>query len=187
MFEIEQKYTLTQKQVALAKLQASAATSLGAQTEIDHYFNAPDRDFAITGEAFRLRRVKDDNQLTYKGPKDAKSAVKIRKEIELSVESGIAGYEKTVLMLTSLGYRPVAVVKKQREMFRLAKDSFEVTICIDECEHVGNYAEIEIIVVQESHRDHAIKVIEKLAQEYAFGPVEKRSYLRMLLEKTGEQ
>ena len=37
--------------------------------EADHYFNAPDRDFARTDEALRVRRIGTSNHVTYKGPK----------------------------------------------------------------------------------------------------------------------
>ena len=58
-----------------------------ALREADHYFNAPDRDFARTDEAFRLRRIGAANFVTYKGPKrDAQR--KMRTEIEVPLPDG---------------------------------------------------------------------------------------------------
>lgn len=37
--------------------------------QVDAYLNHPSRNFAQTGEAFRIRRVGDANAITYKGPK----------------------------------------------------------------------------------------------------------------------
>src|SRR5262249_14549521 len=64
MFEIEQKYSVADFAAIEAKVRSWGAGEPVVQVESDHYFNAPDRDFASTGEAFRLRRIGGDNYLT---------------------------------------------------------------------------------------------------------------------------
>src|SRR5438552_3145030 len=69
MLEVEMKFPaadFTGIERLLAERGAVAQESL---EEVDHYFNAPDRDFAQTDEALRLRRIGPANYATYKGPK----------------------------------------------------------------------------------------------------------------------
>src|SRR5207253_9991521 len=63
------------------------SSDLPVLDEADHYFNAPDRDFGKTDEAFRLRRVGEQNRITYKGAKQGGPA-KTRTEIEIGLEPG---------------------------------------------------------------------------------------------------
>ena len=76
-------------------------------------FNAPDRDFAQTDEALRIRRVGSFNFLTYKGPKQDRQT-KTRTEIEVALAPGPEAAEAMSQLVTRLGYRPVAVVAKTR-------------------------------------------------------------------------
>src|SRR5580692_4456336 len=113
MLEIEQKFAHADF-AQLERLLAEWGAAPGdAHDEADHYFNAPDRDFARTDEAFRLRRVGQANFLTYKGPKQA-SAVKKRVELEVPLSTGDEAAEQFIRLLVHLGYRPVAVVRKHR-------------------------------------------------------------------------
>src|SRR5262245_59361130 len=95
------------------RLAAWGARADAPRQDADHYFNAPDRDFARTDEALRLRRTGDANFVTYKGPKrDAQT--KTRTEIEVPLAGGDEAAGQFARLLTSLGYRPVAVVRKRR-------------------------------------------------------------------------
>src|SRR6185437_4781112 len=84
MLEIEQKFTCPEFTDIEERLSEWQAKNGKEQIEADHYFNAPDRDFARTDEAFRLRRIGSSNCLTYKGPKQA-AAVKKRVELEVPI------------------------------------------------------------------------------------------------------
>jgi adenylate cyclase, class 2 len=176
MLEIEQKYHVADLLKLESQLQSLGAKFRKEQTEVDHYFNAPDRDFAQTGEAFRIRRVNETNTLTYKGPKQAGLTVKVRQELELSIAEGHHGAETATAMLTALGYRAVAVIRKIRKQWTLQ----EMVICLDQCEKVGTFAEIEI-VTDEAMKVQAIAAIEELATQLKLGQAEPRSYLRMWL------
>jgi adenylate cyclase class 2 len=149
--------------------------------EEDHYFNAPDRDFAQTDEALRLRRIGSTNRVTYKGPKcDAQT--KTRTEIEIGLEEGDKAAEDYCQLLRSLGYRDVAVVRKKRTIFRLKEGGFPVEVCLDEVTNVGRFAEVEI-VAPASKLNAARKVVLRLASDLGLSGSERRSYLQLLLEK----
>src|SRR5436190_24259735 len=112
MLEIEQKFA----RADFASLERRLA-DLGARPgvthdEADHYLNAPDRDFARTGEAFRLRRVGPANFLTYKGQRQ-QSAIRICREVEIPLPGGDEAAAQHAELLVLLGYRPVAVVRKR--------------------------------------------------------------------------
>src|SRR5437764_14503600 len=87
MLEIEQKYADADFPHLERRLTEWGAPPGEAHEEADHYFNAPDRDFARTDEAFRLRRVGSSNYLTYKGPKQP-AEVKVRTELEVELRPG---------------------------------------------------------------------------------------------------
>ncbi len=152
-------------------------------TEADHYFNAPDRDFAHTDEAFRLRRIGEANFLTYKGPKRA-GDVKIRTELEIPLRDGDEAAEQFTQLLTHLGYRPVAVVRKHRRMRHLERDGFALTVCLDEVEELGRFAEVEILAPEEQV-DKAETVLTDTAAALGLTDLEPRSYLHLLLAARG--
>src|SRR5437773_12142598 len=87
MLEIELKFPVAEFSAIQQRLGQWGARAEAALDEADHYFNAPDRDFARTDEAFRLRRIGTQNRITYKGPKQGGPA-KTRTEIELGLEAG---------------------------------------------------------------------------------------------------
>jgi adenylate cyclase class 2 len=160
----------------------------GAQPEppcenADHYFNAPHRDFAVTDEALRLRRVGPLNRVTYKGPKRPGQA-KIRTEIEVPLGEGEGPAGDFMQMLEELGFRPVAVVRKTRRSFHLHRDRFALEVCLDEVEGLGPFVEVEILA-PENDLDQANEVLGKVAQELGLSRPERRSYLEMLLAKKG--
>ncbi|VTS01456.1 class IV adenylate cyclase [Tuwongella immobilis] len=181
MFEIEGKYRVNDWKPIHATLHNLNAKTNGTHQEVDQYLNAPDRDFAQTGEAFRLRRIGADNFLTYKGPKRA-AAVKMREEIEVPVAPGDDGASQILTLLQNLGYRPVFQVTKQRESFALEYAGYSVTICCDRVNNLGDFLEIEIVATEFS-QPKVEQIIQELAERFDLGKPEPRSYLRMLLER----
>src|SRR5207248_1410561 len=79
--------------------------------QVDHYFNHPARDFGRTDEALRLRRVGEQNFITYKGPK-IDAATKTRRELELPLPSGSDVGGRFSELLLTLGFVPVGTVSK---------------------------------------------------------------------------
>lgn len=179
MLEIEQKYAGVEHADLQARLEVRGAIAGGTHVEADHYFNAPDRDFARSGEAFRLRRIGEANALTYKGPKQA-AAVKIRTELEIALPDGDEAARQHLALLGHLGYRPVGVVRKRRTSYALQREGFAVQVCLDEVDELGRFAEIEVLGEQDA-AERATALLGRLADELGLRQVEPRSYLTMLL------
>jgi adenylate cyclase class 2 len=185
MLEIEQKFVVTDFRPLEAKLRSWKAAPGKTVEEADHYFNAPDRDFAKTGEAFRMRCVGAQSWLTYKGPKRT-GPVKIRTEIELPLAEGEKVAEEFRFLLQCLGYRFVAVVRKKRTPWSFQRDGFAMTLCCDVVEGLGNFAEVEVMA-EDDQADAARDLVAKVAGELGLTQLETRSYLRMVLEaQSGE-
>jgi adenylate cyclase class 2 len=179
MLEIEVKYPVANLVALEAKLITSGATLVETREDADHYHNAPDRDFAQTDEAFRLRCIGDANYLTYKGPK-IDTQTKTRTEIEVEFARGDAAASDILRMLGCLGYRPVAVVHKKRRIYRSQQGRFTVDVSLDELDEVGTFAEVEIIANEGDLAD-AKAVLQRVADDLGLSHAERRSYLELLL------
>jgi adenylate cyclase class 2 len=179
MLEVEAKYRLPDPTAVEARLRESGAVLVADQAEADHYLNAPDRDFARTDEAFRLRRIGDRNLLTYKGPRHA-GASKTRTELEVPCPSGDEAANAFLALFRHLGYRPTAVVRKRRRVYEWARDGFLVHACLDDVDGVGRFVELEI-VTDEADAEGARETVLRTAAELQLGPPENRSYLEQLL------
>jgi pantoate--beta-alanine ligase len=179
MLEIEQKYAHADFDALRRHLEGWGAGSPVVHDEADQYFNAPDRDFARTGEAFRLRRIDQVNLLTFKGPRQS-GAVKIRPELEIPLPPGDEAARQHAELLALLGYRPVAIVRKRRSAYALKRNGFDVQVCLDEVEGLGRFAEVEVLAPQEQ-AERASATLGRLAAELGLSQVEPRSYLNLLL------
>jgi adenylate cyclase class 2 len=179
MLEVEMKFPVDSFAAVEARLAEWGAGELARRVEVDHYFNAPDRDFARTDEALRIRRIGSANLVTYKGPKiDAQT--KTRTEIEVPLAHGDRAAEDFRRLLESLGYRPVAAVRKSRRLFELTRDSFLLEVCLDEVEDVGRFVELEIQAPAEQLAE-ARAALLRTAAALGLTRSERRSYLEMLL------
>jgi adenylate cyclase class 2 len=180
MLEIEQKFRHADFAALERRLAEQAARVGGEVVEVDQYFNAPDRDFARTGEAFRLRRVGAENYLTYKGPRAA-HAVKTRTELEIPLLPGDEAAANHTQLLRHLGYRHVAAVRKRRRTFQLDRAGFTFTVCLDEVDHLGRFAEVEVLA-EPAQLEAARAALLELARDLGLSEVEPRAYLTMLLQ-----
>jgi adenylate cyclase class 2 len=179
MLEIEQKFAAADFADLEQRLARLGARPGEPQVEADQYLNAPDRDFAVTGEAFRLRRSGAASRLTYKGVK-LPDAVKVRVEVKVPLAEGDKAAADCLTLLEYLGYRPVAVVRKRRRSFFLRRGGFDVTVCLDDVEGVGRFAEVEVLA-PEGQLAAASAAVTELAGVLGLTQVEKRSYLGLLL------
>ena len=185
MLEIEAKYPLPDPEEMTRRLVALGAVFHEDREDRDLYFHAPDRDFVRTDEAFRLRRIGEQNFLTYKGPKLDRDT-KTRREIEVGFGTGDESAAMMMEMLTALGYRPVIEVRKRRSTAELTHQGTRVHLSRDQVEQVGSFIELEI-VAEESQYESARKILLDLAGKLNLGPTERRSYLGMLLESLGRR
>ncbi len=179
MLEIEIKYRLDAPERVRAFFLQEGVKLLQERQDADYYLNAPDRDFASTDEALRLRRIGSQNFLTYKGPRHD-ATTKTRSEIEIEMPEGDAAAEGLLSLLKALGYRFVHVVKKQRILFEYSHAGYEVQFCWDEVEGLGSYIELEIMAEQTEY-ENAKKALFELAAKIGLTEQENRSYLEMLL------
>ncbi|MBL8798591.1 MAG: class IV adenylate cyclase [Planctomycetia bacterium] len=181
--EIEMKFPVADLAALRERLKAVQARrkTIRPLQESDHYFNAPDRDFAQTDEALRLRRIGAANRVTYKGPKRDK-LTKTRAEIEVPMARGEQAAADFSRLLVCLGYRPVRVVSKQRQVYHIRRKSFEVEVCLDRVDGLGSFVELEIVAGAD-RLDEARSVLLALAAELDLPAPERRSYLQLLLEK----
>jgi adenylate cyclase, class 2 len=183
MLEIEVKYPVKDWTEIERKLHAWGASFDAPLMEADQYFNAPDRDFAQTDEALRLRQIGDNNFVTYKGPK-IDSQTKTRTEIEVPLAPGDATAKDFARLLVHLKYRPVSIVRKQRIIAHLRREAFDMEVCLDDVDGLGKYIELEILAPPAS-LEGARQVLFKVAKDLGLETSERRSYLEMVLAKQG--
>lgn len=180
MLEVEVKYRNADRAAAVATLLDWGATLTQDRTDVDLYFRGPDRDFKVTGEAFRLRRIGPKNYFTYKGPK-LDTETKTRSEIEVPLADGNEIAPDAERLLVALGYRPVITVRKKRRVYRFERDGFEMEACFDNLEGVGEFVELEILA-EEAQYEAAKTTLLAAAAELGLTEQEKRSYLELMIE-----
>ena len=188
MYEVELKVATDHKSVR-SRLEEMGATPVESLRQVDTYYDAPDRNFAETDEALRIRREQptDDDArtyVTYKGPL-VDSHSKTREEAETQVTD----YDSMHAILSGLGYEPAADVAKDRTRYEL--DGCEVVL--DVVDGLGEFVEVELETDGEldgdgtnhetlvSLRDQAADVLRSL--ELDPGEQIQTSYLGLLLER----
>jgi adenylate cyclase class 2 len=182
-FEVEIKFRAVDHEGLERQLTAIGAEAGDEIEQQDVYLSHPSRDFALTGEAFRLRSEGVSNRLTYKGRKHA-GPTKTREEVEVGFEHGAEAWGRMLRVLEALGFRTVATVRKIRRPFKLVRGARPIEVVLDRVEGLGTFAEVEALASSGDLADAQAKV-QSLARELGLAEVEPRSYLRMLLESEG--
>lgn len=182
--EIESKYRLSDRGESLKdQLAGMLAESMSGYVVTDTYLRHPSRDFAKTGEAFRIRREKDSVCLTYKGPKQPGKGVKTREEIEIGLADGPEAGQQALAMFTNMGFTEVLTIEKFREPYLITFQGVQVTLVVDDARELGCFVEVELVVDAESGISEAQRIIQELSQALGLKDYEPRSYLRMWLER----
>lgn len=179
MLEVEIRYRYANRMELIERLRQFGAILTQDRIDIDRYFNPPDRELKATDEAFRLRRVGRTNCLTYKGPK-RDSETKTRTEIEVPLADGDEAAADMERLLLALGYRPIVVVRKQRQIYSFTRGGYQFEACFDDVENVGPFVELEIMA-EEDHYESAKRVLLQTAIDLGLTEKETRSYLGMVL------
>ncbi|SDJ24990.1 adenylate cyclase, class 2 [Halovenus aranensis] len=180
MYEVEMKVPGNHDRVTEA-LTDAGATHLGAVRQEDTYYDAPDRDFATTDEALRIRRETVDSEcrtvVTYKGPL-VDDHSKTRSEAETTVDDG----ESMRAVLEGLGYEPAARVAKDRERYELD----DCVVTLDAVEGLGDFVEVERDVPSEADVAAAREQTAGVLETLGLHPDDqiRTSYLDLLLEET---
>ena len=182
-YEVELKFRLVNHDRLLARLGELDAHAEPAIDQEDIYLSHPSRDFSVSHEAFRIRRIGTENRITYKGPRKS-GPTKTREEIEISLSPGTAAFEQLLRLFESLGFRPIATIRKVRVSMHLTEAGQNVEVALDKVAGLGDFAEVETLAASECELPAAQAAILKLAQELGLTEVEPRSYLRMTLESS---
>ncbi len=181
-FEIEQKYRTSDHLAIESRLNARNAVRGATMQHEDLYLSHPARDFAQTGEAFRIRRMGAQNAITYKGPR-FEGPTKTRKELEIPFAAGTESLSKLKELFESLGFQPVATVRKVRTSYHLEVNGRAVEVVLDVAEGLGTFVEVETIAESEADFAEARRMVIEIAEALGLSDLEPRSYLRMLLER----
>lgn len=181
-YEVEQKFRVDLDQVdgLRQRLERAAICWQPAIEQVDRYFRHPQRDFAETDEALRIRSVGTWNCVTYKGPK-IDQVTKTRREIEIPFDPGSLSAEQFANLLTALSFEPVREVRKTRRGGQLPWQGRKFEVALDELPGLGNFVELETLA-DEPELEAARQSLLALSQHLGLQQVERRSYLEMLLE-----
>ena len=185
-FEVELKFRVDHPDDLRQRLAERAALIEGPVDHEDIYFAHPSRDFAVTGEAFRIRGEGDSNQITYKGSKRPGPA-KTREEIEVEFAAGLATRGELQTIFERLGFAAVATVRKRRTSYHLTESGRDLIVTIDHADGLGTFAEVESLVATDDDLEAGQAAVVALAQTLGLTDVEPRSYLRMVLESSVKQ
>jgi adenylate cyclase class 2 len=181
-FEVEVKYRAVDHDHLAERLNQLGAKADGTVAQEDTYLSHPARDFALTKEAFRIRRLGDENRMTYKGPRRP-GPTKTREEIEIPVASGQEQFGKLRRLFENLGFRTVAIIRKRRKTFHLRFEEHQLEVALDLADGLGAFAEIEAFASDEADLPRAQQAVLDLATILGLTEIEPRSYLRMVLEE----
>ena len=181
-FEVEQKFPVADLATIERRLVETGAAVGPPIEQVDLYFAHPVRDFALTDEALRIRRVGEESFITYKGSK-IDPATKTRREIELPLADGAEAARRWQELLEALGFHPVAEVAKRRRTAKVDWEGRQVEVALDEVAPLGSFVELEI-GADEAEVQTAKNCLASLAAKLGLGLGERRSYLELLLGKT---
>jgi adenylate cyclase class 2 len=180
MLEIEQKYRVADHAPIEAALAQLGATISEPSVQVDCYYAHPQRNFAQTDEAFRIRAVGAENYLTYKGPK-LDATTKSRVEHEVRFADGPDALAALGEILRNLSFTPASIVRKTRRTAELTRDGFAVQVALDDVRKLGTFVELEIAISDDAQADAAKTTLAQLAADLGLTDVERRSYLELVL------
>src|SRR5262249_52882378 len=103
-----------------------------------------------------------------------------RTELEVRLPDGDQAAADFLQLFAHLGYRFVAVVRKHRRVYRVKRGGFDLTVCLDDAEGLGHFAEVEVLAPEDG-RDAARAVLFETAAALGLTEVERRSYLGLTL------
>jgi adenylate cyclase class 2 len=190
VYEVELKFPVSDPADVERRVTGLGGRFAPAIDQVDRYFAHPVRDFAVTDEALRLRRVGDDVVVTWKGPR-IDAATKTRRELELGVApaaggppDGAATIARWTDLFEALGFRPVREVAKRRRTALIHRDGATIEAALDDVAGLGWFLELEEQAAA-ADVNRARERLAALARELGCTAPERRSYLELLLAAAG--
>jgi len=160
------------------------AEFVGEFIEEDIYFT-----FAHTKgyqkQRFRLRKVNDKAVVTVKIEGSAEPGIEANQEFEFEVSDPQA----FKVFCREFGFRVLIEKRKKvkRYCLKLPSDDIanEITIELNQVEHLGNFVELEILVDEPSKVNLASEHLKQLLSELGISPsqIEPRPYTELLYQK----
>jgi predicted adenylyl cyclase CyaB len=150
--EVEAKFKVDGFAAIRKALRSENAEYAGTVLHSDRYYDRPDNGFAERGCGLRLRlrqalkhghhaQLDERPEITFKGPVDADSRLKSRREIQTRLDDAQAAAD----LLEACGLVCFRIIEKRRCSYRLGRAIIE----LDELPLLGSFVEIE--GVSENH------------------------------------
>jgi adenylate cyclase class 2 len=143
--EIEAKFPVKDHARVRRRLRACGAVFLGTYVQTDRFYDTPGGGYRQTGCGLRLRclnilrsgekKLDARPQITFKGPVQANTKVKIRREIQTRLDCAQTAHQ----LLLACGLQQVACYRKRRGSYRLDGCLVE----LDQVPKLGSFVEIE--------------------------------------------
>ena len=156
------------------------------RTDVDLYFNAPDRDLKATDEAFRLRRIGDAELPHLQGAEARRRDQDPHRDRGPARRRRRGGGRRRADARSPSGYRPVVTVRKKRQVYRFARGGFAMEACFDDVELVGPFVELEILAPEEQY-EPAKAVLLPTAAELGLTEKETRRTSGWCWRRRGER
>jgi adenylate cyclase class 2 len=182
MIEVEYKYAVNSLKTLQSDLERLNAEFIETVHQEDLYFDHFLDDFRQKDIAFRVRKSGSASWLTYKGP-NQDAVGKIREEHEVKLENAQAADVMQKILVGS-GFRSLAPVRKSRERYCLMVDNAKVEFCLDQVEGLGAFAEIELVVKDQSAVATAKEQIQTIATQLGLSDPIRTSYLDLLQQQS---
>ncbi len=180
MLEVEVKFRVRDVKSLVNRLRGFA-THIGSNVEEDHYFNHPCRDFRSTDEAVRVRVYGSGKvTVTYKGPRLGGEG-KVRVEYNVDVDSA----DNVINMLKALGFREVAVIRKERDEYTYGN----YTIYVDKVDGLGDFLEVETLTNDQGIVGELVKGIVNFTKRMlniGEDAIEPKTYLELIMSKVNQ-
>ncbi len=172
VIEIEKKFRSPGNDKVEKNLARLGAKKLADGTIEDIYFSHPVKDFGKSDEALRLRKLEDEAELTYKGPRMKHENTKAREEINVKVDNPLEAQR----IIERLGFSEVCVIKKKRASYLYDK----MRVDVDDVEGLGEFVELEILT---ESPERSTLLFDTAMKELSLEKHEPRTYLEMILDK----
>lgn len=132
--EREVKFAGVDLDVLRSRLLELEAERVGPPSDEDNWLLDRGGELARGAGVLRIRQDGQGALVTFKGPATFEGATKVRRELEIRIESA----EDALTLFSALGYEVVRRYQKIREEWRLGSE----TICLDHTP-IGDFVEFE--------------------------------------------